>query len=69
MLSTLFQPCEIKLNFIQSVVFLRPPQSASVDHKNRVNELPPWSNDELVRGIIHLYVPVRTLSNAVRPAH
>ncbi|KAI3627928.1 hypothetical protein CBS14141_001929 [Malassezia furfur] len=47
MLSTLFQPCEIKVNFIQNVVFLRPPQNPSGDHDHRTHELPPMSNDEL----------------------
>ncbi|WFD02796.1 hypothetical protein MOBT1_001481 [Malassezia obtusa] len=61
MLSTFFQPCEIKVNFIQNVVFLRPPQNPTGDHDHRTHELPPLSNDELVRGIIHLYVPVRAL--------
>lgn len=67
MLSTLFQPCEIKVNFIQNVVFLRPPQNPSGDHDHRTHELPPMSNDELVRGIIHLYVPVRAPAHASRP--
>ena len=57
MLSTLFQPCEVKVNLIQNVIFLRPPLKAQLDHEQRKHELPPLSNDELVRGIIHLYVP------------
>lgn len=58
MLSTLFQPCEVKVNLIQNVTFLRPPQRPKLDYENRQNELPPLSNDELVRGIVHLFVPV-----------
>lgn len=57
MLSSIFQPCEIQVNMIQNVVFLRPPQRPTLDHENRTNQLPPLSNDELVRGVIHLHVP------------
>lgn len=57
MLSTIFQPCEIQVNLIQNVVFLRPPLRATLDHEHRTHELPPLSNDELVRGIIHLHAP------------
>ena len=57
MLSTIFQPCELQVNLIQNVIFLRPPQRAELDAEHRTHELPPLSNDELVRGIIHLYAP------------
>ncbi|WFD31311.1 hypothetical protein MSPP1_002345 [Malassezia sp. CBS 17886] len=57
MLNTLFNPCEIQINFIQNVVFLRPSHLPHVDQENQRNKLPPLSNDELVRGIIHLFVP------------
>ncbi|WFD06820.1 hypothetical protein MVES1_002174 [Malassezia vespertilionis] len=57
MLSTLFQPCELSVNLIQNVIFLRPPQRSATDHDNQENGLPPLSNDELVRGLIHIYVP------------
>lgn len=66
MLSTIFQPCEIQVNFIQNVVFLRPPECASLDHEHRTNELPPLSNDELVRGIIHLHVPSQRHIDGIR---
>ena len=57
MLSTIFQPCELQVNLIQNVIFLRPPQRAELDAEHRTHELPPLSNDELVRGIMHLYAP------------
>jgi len=60
MLSTLFSPCEVKVNLIQNVVFLRPPQKPALDQDHRQHELPPLSTDELVRGIVHVFVPVCT---------
>lgn len=66
MLSTIFQPCEIQVNLIQNVFFLRPPQRPAMDHENRAHELPPLSNDELVRGIIHLHVPSERQIDGIR---
>lgn len=51
---------------IQNVVFLRPPQRATMDHENRTHELPPLSNDELVRGIIHLNCPTERHIDGIR---
>ncbi|WFD20679.1 hypothetical protein MCAP1_002930 [Malassezia caprae] len=66
MLSTIFQPCEIQVNLIQNVFFLRPPQRPAMDHENRTHDLPPLSNDELVRGIIHLNVPSERHIDGIR---
>jgi len=66
MLSTIFQPCEIQVNLIQNVFFLRPPQRPAMDHENRTHEQPPLSNDELVRGIIHLHVPSERHIDGIR---
>lgn len=57
MLSSILHPCEVKVNLIQNVIFLRPSHQAQLDRDYRANELPPLSNDELVRGIVHVYVP------------
>ncbi|WFD28335.1 hypothetical protein MNAN1_003344 [Malassezia nana] len=66
MLSAIFQPCEIQVNLIQNVFFLRPPQRPALDHEHRTHELPPLSNDELVRGIIHLNVPSERQIDGIR---
>ena len=66
MLSTIFQPCEIQVNLIHNVFFLRPPQRPTMDHENRTHERPPLSNDELVRGIIHLHVPSERQIDGIR---
>ena len=60
MLSSILHPCEVKVNLIQNVIFLRPSHQAQLDREYRENELPPLSNDELVRGIVHVFVPVNT---------
>ena len=53
----------MRVNFIQNVVFLRPPQNPNGDLEQRTHEQPPLSNDELVRGIVHLFVPVSDVIN------
>ncbi|WFC98480.1 hypothetical protein MYAM1_001208 [Malassezia yamatoensis] len=56
----------MRVNFIQNVVFLRPPQNPTGDVEQRTHEQPPLSNDELVRGIVHLYVPTARHIDGIR---
>lgn len=53
MFSTFFQPCELKLHLLQNAVFLHPPDRPLPD----THERPPMANDEVVRGLVELYVP------------
>ncbi|SNX81789.1 uncharacterized protein MEPE_00494 [Melanopsichium pennsylvanicum] len=53
MFSTFFQPCELKLHLLQNAVFLHPPDRPLPDSHER----PPMANDEIVRGLVELYVP------------
>ncbi|SJX60512.1 uncharacterized protein SRS1_10142 [Sporisorium reilianum f. sp. reilianum] len=53
MFSTFFQPCELKLHLLQNAVFLHPPDRALPE----THERPPMANDEIVRGLVELYVP------------
>ena len=54
MLSSLFQSCDIKLHLLQNAVFLHPPDRT---RRNHSEEAPPSANDELVRGLVELWVP------------
>ncbi|KDN52448.1 hypothetical protein K437DRAFT_266634 [Tilletiaria anomala UBC 951] len=54
MLSSLFQPCEIKLHLLQNSLFLHPPDRTT---RGDQEALPPTSQDELVRGLVELWVP------------
>ncbi|KAJ1030216.1 hypothetical protein NDA16_001127 [Ustilago loliicola] len=53
MFSTFFQPCELKLHLLQNAVFLHPPDRPLPE----THERPPMANDEIVRGLVELYVP------------
>ncbi|PWN53084.1 hypothetical protein IE53DRAFT_366646 [Violaceomyces palustris] len=53
MFSSLFQPCEMKLHLLQNAVFLHPPNYPLPSEHDR----PPQANDEIVRGLVELYVP------------
>ncbi|TKY90695.1 hypothetical protein EX895_000693 [Sporisorium graminicola] len=53
MFSTFFQPCELKLHLLQNAVFLHPPDRPLPETHDR----PPMANDEIVRGLVELYVP------------
>uniref|UniRef100_V5EHK6 Cyclin binding protein n=1 Tax=Kalmanozyma brasiliensis (strain GHG001) TaxID=1365824 RepID=V5EHK6_KALBG len=53
MFSTFFQPCELKLHLLQNAIFLHPPDRPLPD----THERPPMANDEVVRGLVELYVP------------
>ncbi|SPO40176.1 uncharacterized protein PSFLO_05658 [Pseudozyma flocculosa] len=53
MFSTLFQPCELRLHLLQNAIFLHPPDRPLPESHER----PPQANDELVRGMVELYVP------------
>ncbi|KAI3482726.1 hypothetical protein L1887_54481 [Cichorium endivia] len=53
MFSTFFQPCELKLHLLQNAVFLHPPDRPLPESHER----PPMANDEIVRGLVELYVP------------
>ncbi|CCF54214.1 hypothetical protein NDA11_006277 [Ustilago hordei] len=53
MFSTFFQPCELKLHLLQNAVFLHPPDRPLPDTHVR----PPMANDEIIRGLVELYVP------------
>ncbi|WFD36001.1 hypothetical protein MCUN1_002872 [Malassezia cuniculi] len=66
MFSSILNPCEVKVNLIQNVVFLRPSQQPQLDRDHRANELPPLANDELVRGIVQVYVPSHRQVDGIR---
>lgn len=53
MFSTFFQPCEVKLHLLQNAIFLHPPDRPLPESHER----PPMANDEVVRGLVELYVP------------
>ncbi|SPO20138.1 uncharacterized protein UTRI_00534_B [Ustilago trichophora] len=53
MFSTFFQPCELKLHLLQNAVFLHPPDRPLPE----THERPPMANDEIVRGLVEVYVP------------
>ena len=55
MLSSFFQPCDIKIHLLQNAIFIHPPDRA---HSPRTSdETPPSANDELIRGLVELWVP------------
>lgn len=54
MLSTFFQPCDIRLHLLQNVIFVRPPPPAA---PAGAAFTPPSSEDELVRGLVEVRVP------------
>lgn len=55
MLSTFFQPSEVKIHLLQNVIFLHPPEAPTT--RPPATDAPPQTDDELVRGLIELHVP------------
>lgn len=55
MLSSLFQPSELKIHLLQNVVFVHPPEGGP--RRPQAEDAPPQTDDELVRGLIELHVP------------
>lgn len=62
MFSTFFQPCELKLHLLQNAVFLHPPDRPLPE----THERPPMANDEIVRGLVELYVPTTRHISGIR---
>ncbi|KAJ9476690.1 Cyclin binding protein [Pseudozyma hubeiensis] len=62
MFSTFFQPCELKLHLLQNAIFLHPPDRPLPESHER----PPMANDEIVRGLVELYVPSNRHISGIR---
>ncbi len=56
MLSSLFQPCDVKIHLLQNAIFLHPPERAQPAASDDA-AAPPSGNDELIRGLVELWVP------------